>query len=111
MLSKPGISGFGSTLTIPSPVITVVPTVTLISVLAANRTPVTFNSIIVGTGVAPGLGGDVTVKGSIDRASGLVTLKARALPPASLVLVKISGCAIVICTNPRSNVALFATAT
>ena len=76
-----------------SPVIAVVPTVTVISVLAANLTPVTVNSIIVATGVAPGLGGEVTLKGSIVRAFGFVTLNATALPPASFVLVKMSGCA------------------
>ena len=59
--------GFGCTLTIPSPVIAVVPTVTVISVLVANRTPVTLSSIIVGTGVPPG-SVVVTLNGSSVRA-------------------------------------------
>jgi len=100
MMSNPGISGFGRTARIEVPEIAVVPTVTVISAVVARRTPVTLSSITVGT-VALLASVDVTVNGSGVRALGLVTLKAIARPPASFVVVKMSGCATMICTNPR----------
>src|SRR5215213_622571 len=100
MTSNPGISGFGRTERIEVPVIGVVPTVIVISAGVARRTPVTLSSIMVGT-VAPLASVEVTVNGSGVRALGLVTFKAIARPPASLVVVKMSGCATMICTNPR----------
>src|SRR6185369_5759016 len=91
-----------------SQVMAVVPTVTVTSVLAAKRIPVTLNAIFVGTCV-PVPSSDVTLNGSAKGiVIGLVTLKAAARPPASIVVVKMSGCAATICTSPRNSVSVFA---
>jgi hypothetical protein len=90
IMSNPGMSGLGRTERIAVPVIAVVPTVTVTSLVVALRTPVTVSSITVGT-VAPPASVDVTLKGSAVRAFGSVTLKAIARPFASPLVEKMSG--------------------
>jgi hypothetical protein len=65
-ISKPGISGFDCTSNIWSVEIAVVPTVIVMSVAAASRTPVRLNSITVGT-VLPLASVDVTSNGGAKR--------------------------------------------
>jgi hypothetical protein len=87
------------------PVIAVVPTVTVTSAASTDLTPVTDSSITVGT-LVPLASGDVTLNGSGVRAAGLVTLRAMALPPASAVDEKTSGCDRTIGTKPRKIVSV-----
>ena len=90
IMSKPGISGFESFSTIASPVIAVVPIVTVSSDFSASLTPVTLNSTTVGT-VFPLASVDVMLNGGGSRRLGFVTFTAIALPPASPVEEKMSG--------------------
>lgn len=102
MMSHPGISRLGLTRTIESPVMSVVPTVTLTSAGVTPLTPVRVISSTVGT-VIPLPSIEVTVKGSPVRAAGLVTFTIAARPPT----LKRSGCAGTICRSPRSCVPPF----
>src|SRR5258705_13779040 len=67
---------------------------TFVSVICAERTPVRYISSLVGTCV-PVLSAVVTWKGPVTQPeiAVLVTLQTIAVPPASFVEVKMSGCA------------------
>src|SRR5687767_2023488 len=101
--SQPGISRFGLTSTIESPVISVVPVAVTIEIFTSAAAtflmPVRLTSSTVAT-VLPLPSDDVTLNGSGVRDIGLVTLTTAARPPASLVVVKISGCAATISSEP-----------
>src|SRR6185503_20009517 len=90
ILSKPRIP-VGPTKVTLSPVISVVPILTVTEVLAAKRTPVRLISSTVGT-VAPVESTEVTLKGSPKQPSvrELVILQTIARPNGPLVVVKIS---------------------
>src|ERR1700741_5548239 len=98
--SQPGIFVLALTDKIAAPEIAVVPTVTVISPGVAPLTPVTDNSITVAT-VLPAPSVEVTLNGSPDGISGLVTLLAIARPPGPFASVKMSGWPARICINPR----------
>jgi hypothetical protein len=98
--SNPGISRFGPTKRIEAPLIAVVPTVTVTSPGCALRTPVKVTSSTVATNSLPTR--VFTWKGSPVLTKGFVTLNTVALPPASPVEEKMSGCAGTIVMKLRN---------